>query len=656
MARFYRRRRYFRRRGGYRRRFRRYRRRYRRLKLVNSSSRSRMSVKLRSSLDVNIVFGANANMNKNPLIISPFIEQYAWDTHTIPQGFPSSVYPTNSCLLGNNSIFETYGALYEEFKLDFMGIKCAVCTPINDTNPNPQSLTITTAWDRKFLFAEATSLIRQDDVDKSPSCMKMTALNNSVAKFNRWIKPSDLQEYINWTDCVWSKSSGANLDGVAGVPTRFLNTWANIKWVPTTFSPNFIAVFTRSNKVSVETTVRVHLDIVYVVTFRNPRFGAASGEGQRGADSEGSSDPVDRGMLPPGGDGGGNAADPDDLIDDDDDFFSDDDNGDGGDDGDRPAPMKKLARVAADVAAEAGPGLCRVNDVMNAAQAAGVQIPGQNLRDAVTMVCNQINHSSDDTVTHRLSTNTTEPVVEPWMSQNATRAVQKATQITQAVKAALTAYRRARPYVSSFIKDPKRVSRDPDAPFYAEEAGQPFNLFEHGVQEDLYRDRLRQADDYYLHRQRDFDVNAFDGPPRRFVAQWTRSANREQESPRLILDPDYAEYLLAHDPGIAREHLARNIAAVWNENRFRGTRRWYGQDALPEAGRMLTRLYRVGPRYMYYGTFHNRRTHQEYDVRYPGTFDNGFTVPVNLALRAGIDMRDSNTTYRPDTHYRIFTY
>nr|WCR62265.1 MAG: capsid protein [ssDNA virus sp.] len=660
MARFYRRRRYYRRgRRYYRSKYRRYRRKYRRMKLANATSRSRTSVKLRSSLDVNIDFDSQALSNKNPLIISPFVEQYEWGDHDIPDGFPSSVYPTYSSLLGDNGVFETYGRLYEEFKLDFMGVKMAITTPINDTSPNPQSVTVTTAWDRKFLAAEASSLIRFEDIDKSPSAMRVTALNNSVAKFNRWIKPSDLQEFINWTDTVWSKASGGALDGTANVPTRFLNTWSQAKWVITAFSPNFIATFKRSNAVDAQTSIRVHLDIVYVVTFRNPRFGAAAGEGQRGADSEGRSDALDRagrGVLPPGGDGGADAPagdDADELIDEEDDFSDGD--GDGGDDGDRPAPMRKLARVAADVAAEAGPGLCRVNDVMQAAEAAGIQIPGQNLRDAVSMVCTQINHSSDDSVTQRLS-NVTAPIIEPWMSENATRVVRQATTLTQAVKGALKAYRRLRPYVSSLVRVPKRRRTDPDAPFYADEAGQPFNLFEHGVQEDLYRDRLREADEFYLRRQRDFNVRAIEGPPRRFVAQWTRSANRELEIPRLILDREYGEYLLALDPGIAREHLARNIAMAWNENRYRGTRRWYGQDALPEAERMLTRLYNVGPNYMYYGTFFNRRTHQEYDVRYTSMYDNGFTVPTNLALRAGINISDADTTTRPSTHYRIFTY
>lgn len=652
MARFFRRRRYFRRRLGYRRKYRRYRKKYRRLKLANASSRSRTSVKLRSAFDVNLHFNARAKMNLNPLLIAPFVDAYEYGDHHFPEGWPESVYPTNSCLLSDNNIFETYGKLYEEFKLEFMGVKLAITTPINDTSPNPQSVTVTTAWDRKFLATEATQLTVQEQIVRSPSAVRTTALNNSVAKFNRWIRPSDLQEYINWTSCEWSKESQAALDSIPNVPKRFLSSWNRASWVTTTFSPMFAAVFERSNAVEQATDLRVHVECIYVVTFRNPRFGQAYDPNSRqGADSEGRSDPVDRGVLPFGPEGHADVDDGGEAPSDGEDYFSDDggDGPEGGDDG-ASAPMKKIQRIATDIAAEAGPGLCRVNDVLEAADAAGVRVPGQSLRSAVSMVCSQINNATDDTAVHHLS-NTTEPEIEPWMQENATRSLQRATQITQAVKGALSAYRRVKSFIPGTVKDRRH---DPDAPFYSAEAGQPFNLFEHGVAQDLFRDRLAQADRHYL-RQGDLHVRPFEGPPRRFVAQWTRSADRQLEAPGLNLDQDYGEYLLALDPGIAREHLALNIAMAWNENRYRGHRNWYGQDALPQAQFMLERLYRVGPRYMYYAGLHNRRTHQEYDVRYNGVYDNGFMLPTNQAMRDIIGMRQHNTTL-PSTHYNIFSY
>ena len=187
MARFrFRRRRFGRRRFYRRRRF------GRKQRVINASSRSRCRVKVRAErfLEFQVVHG---DYHGGVLCINPFIEQS--QESQIVGAIPAPRYTS----LIETKIFRYYSRLYEEFKLDYMKVNIMGITPVGAT-AQLEGITFTTAWDRRMIPAEfnTAGYPSPTDISDSPSSQQVTCINNSVIKFKRMIRPSDLLEKIAW--------------------------------------------------------------------------------------------------------------------------------------------------------------------------------------------------------------------------------------------------------------------------------------------------------------------------------------------------------------------------------------------------------------------------------------------------------------------------
>ena len=198
MARFrsYRRRRrlYYRPRRYYRRRFSR----RSRGKIANSSSRSRIRIKVHVSGQNQFHFAAGGVTSTELSMFHPFF------------GISGSVDNAQAKRILNRSpcqeiAFERFSEVYDEVKCDFFSVKITGVSPIGT---DPKRVTFRTCWDRHcsrqdiryipLYDMQSPSYRYQGAISSSPSTVSVTCINNSLAKFLRFIRPSDLAEKIGF--------------------------------------------------------------------------------------------------------------------------------------------------------------------------------------------------------------------------------------------------------------------------------------------------------------------------------------------------------------------------------------------------------------------------------------------------------------------------
>ena len=266
MARFrFRRRRFGRRRFYRRRRF------GRKQRVINASSRSRCRVKVRAErfLEFQVVHG---DYHGGVLCINPFIEQS--QESQIVGAIPAPRYTS----LIETKIFRYYSRLYEEFKLDYMKVNIMGITPVGAT-AQLEGITFTTAWDRRMIPAEfnTAGYPSPTDISDSPSSQQVTCINNSVIKFKRMIRPSDLLEKIAWYP-VDTKYGSLPMKGVTTNATALSFYVDAGVYQPIPFCPAFYMVMNTPTTPGQGTTYqyKFRVEVTYYVTFRNPRFGQAS--------------------------------------------------------------------------------------------------------------------------------------------------------------------------------------------------------------------------------------------------------------------------------------------------------------------------------------------------------------------------------------------
>lgn len=258
-GRYYRRRRYYRR--SYGRRF------------ANGSSKSRVRIKVPVQFNVSLNVPANSNTS-NVLTICPF-----FDNGTATAGTLSEAAVRGG--LTNSQLFINYGNLYDSFKVDGMKVGVAITSHVGAGAGAFPSLAIYTAWDRKFErsdFTLANQYPTVANLKTSSSFQPSTAVNNSITKLKRSCYASDIFEKASFIDCHAATLATQMIAGVANQSlTAFTSSDAGSIAYPA-FCPCFMMGVDTGSSIDSANARPVNLvvEVMYYVTFRNPKFGGAS--------------------------------------------------------------------------------------------------------------------------------------------------------------------------------------------------------------------------------------------------------------------------------------------------------------------------------------------------------------------------------------------
>lgn len=226
-----------------------------------------------------------------------------------------AVFPQAHCPAVAKKIYQTYCDLYDEVKLDQMQVTLSILDPLGSaTFP---SMSIATGWDRKACYNEVMEtydwraarvpainnaaaypatqaahtypLIISRDYPASydalvsgPAASEATAINNSVAKVFRYVKASDLLERNTFHD-----STLMPYDGNGIVDQAYGQSTTDVKGLG--FCPVFyFAVKLMGANAADGASVNIQAEVNYYFTFRNPKFGgdvfAGSAAANRQAD------------------------------------------------------------------------------------------------------------------------------------------------------------------------------------------------------------------------------------------------------------------------------------------------------------------------------------------------------------------------------------
>lgn len=264
---------------------RKYRRRYKR-KVINLTSRSRITVRIPVTKTVSLVVPSGTK-NSNVICFAPVIDFRAgeaaaggtpartcWDGHHLDGG------------LMYHPLYVNYANLYDEMKIDRMTVRGVIQTPVG-AGQDFESVSVYTAWSR--------SADKNDFGNEYPTLATMRsmstyqqaiAVNNTVNKFVRSLATSDLLEKISFIDASpWPNGTNAPTfqvsDGVTtlSVPANYVKplvAWNGSNGLDPKFAPVFYFGITAGVTSSVDRTAVCQVQIMYTVTFRTPKFGASA--------------------------------------------------------------------------------------------------------------------------------------------------------------------------------------------------------------------------------------------------------------------------------------------------------------------------------------------------------------------------------------------
>lgn len=279
--------RYYRFSGRRYRRYRRYRRFYRRYRgrkrAVNATSRSRIRVKIPAQFQVKLTIPEDEH-DSNVATISPLA------CVALPQS--GSIQWRGGLL--DAPLYTTYSLLYDEMKLEGMKAQIAITSPVGSGAGAYKSLQLYTAIDRKLTYDDMLTIHYPTvaQLRNYSSYIAATALNNNIAKVTRSVYASDLFEKASFADAspvtynAVKISDGAGHDIVHDLRTLASNRLilaANNNSSFTVTGPAFNPIMYIGVSAPSDTggaggsEVTLLIDIMYYVTFRNPKFGAASG-------------------------------------------------------------------------------------------------------------------------------------------------------------------------------------------------------------------------------------------------------------------------------------------------------------------------------------------------------------------------------------------
>lgn len=261
----------YRRRSGYSRYRRRYpvaRRRYRRRSTTSGSVSSRSRIRVRVQAEQLVTLTIPANSTESNVCTS------------VPFAAVASIVVSGAlkCPAVTSPLYQAYTSLFDQVKCDGVISKVAVTTPVGSSNSAVPALQIVTSYDRNGSLPEAAQLkinaagsyvaspVTYSEVLESSGSIVRTALNNSVAKLTRSCWASDIQERTTFHDCTLNPSN--NDSAYAS------NTPANVNF----FCPLFHVAFSLPTTApAAAQNISFVLSQTYYFTFRNPKFGAASG-------------------------------------------------------------------------------------------------------------------------------------------------------------------------------------------------------------------------------------------------------------------------------------------------------------------------------------------------------------------------------------------
>lgn len=277
--------RYYRFSGRRYRRYRRYRRFYRRYRgrkrAINATSRSRIRVKIPAQFQVKLKIPEDQH-DSNVATISPL---------ACVQSPVSGSAVWRGGLL-NAPLYTTYSLLYDEMKLEGMKTQIAITSPVGTGAGAYKSLQLYTAFDRKMCYDDMLTAHYPSvaQLKNYSSYIAATALNNNIAKVTRSIYGSDLFEKASFADAspvtlnsvkISTGSSDATYDVLTLAGNRMVPLAAGNQMTITgpAFNPlMYIGVSAPSDTGGAGgSEVLLLIDIMYYVTFRNPKFGAAAG-------------------------------------------------------------------------------------------------------------------------------------------------------------------------------------------------------------------------------------------------------------------------------------------------------------------------------------------------------------------------------------------
>lgn len=198
----------------------------------------------------------------------------------------------------NAPLYTTYSLLYDEMKLEGMKCQLAITSPVGSGAGAYKSLQLYTAIDRKLCYDDMLTAKYPTvlQLQNYSSYIAATALNNNIAKVTRSVYASDLFEKASFADAStvtyasvavskYDTTTHAMANGTADILTLTSNNYVpaqsgnKISFVAPAFNPcMYVGVSAPSDTGGAGGSgVTILVDVMYYVTFRNPKYGLASG-------------------------------------------------------------------------------------------------------------------------------------------------------------------------------------------------------------------------------------------------------------------------------------------------------------------------------------------------------------------------------------------
>lgn len=264
---------------------RKYRRRYKR-KVINLTSRSRITVRIPVTKTVSLVVPTGSK-ESNVIAFAPVLDfrlgeaaqagtpaKNCWDAHHLDGG------------LMYHPLYTNYANLYDEMKIDRMTVRGVIQTPVG-AGADFESVSVYTSWmraaDKNDFGNEYPTLSTMRSMS---TYQQAIAVNNTVNKFVRSLACSDLLEKISFIDASpWPAGSNAPQFIVSDATTTYtvpqgyvkpLVAWNGSNGLDPRFAPVFYFGITAGVTSSVDRIAVCQIQIMYTVTFRTPKFGASA--------------------------------------------------------------------------------------------------------------------------------------------------------------------------------------------------------------------------------------------------------------------------------------------------------------------------------------------------------------------------------------------
>lgn len=270
---------YYRRRRGYRRWKRYFRRWYRKAykkgssRIINNSSRTRVTIKTRdeASFHCRQLAGWGTTV---PSPICPWLKGIDV-VDSLKYLLPVSCQSTNA--------FRAFCEIYGEVRLTKCKVNIQLLTPLSEIGDT--GLTIYTCWDRRMVYNHLTSHFPSvAEIVNSPSSKQVTCLPHTVNSVTRMVWPSDLNERINWSSTIMG-TANVTVPDLGGISVSCPDEWSSNTRTDTFFCPGLWLVMDPHNSPEAGRNILVHVTMNCTFEFRSPRFGQAAVDRMRVAGS-----------------------------------------------------------------------------------------------------------------------------------------------------------------------------------------------------------------------------------------------------------------------------------------------------------------------------------------------------------------------------------